>query len=315
MKSTLNLQLQGFPAANRDAEVTLVNNATGQTLKRNPFLDGSLAVRDLDPGLWDVKVTHPNVISPIYTGRVRLFPQNIPTFVPIPIPPAIFRDTPIRDIPDANLGPVQQAVTAARDSLAPIANKVPGEVIRAADWNMLAAAVRDLAGSVLELTKLLSPQGHDHPEIAEKIAEVQDNIRSFSEAFGRSLLELRRDLEREHLRRVLTGVLDAAQAPATTREDLLRRVDDLGEVLQADPTVFTGQLNRFGSRTLTSLAELTTANPELQNNPEVKKLQNIAQQYTISGTATNADAELKLYTRTGTAAGSKLSTVVMTRNL
>jgi hypothetical protein len=307
MKSTLNLQLQGFPAANRDAEVTLVNSATGQTLKRNPFLDGSLAVRDLDPGLWDVKVTHPNVITPIYTGRVRLFPQNIPTLVPIAIPPAIFRDTPIRDIPDANLGPVQQSVAAARDSLTAIANKAPGEAIRAADWNTLAGAVRDLAGSVLELTHLLSPRGHDHPEIGEKIAEVQDNIRSFSEAFGRSLLELRRDLEREHLRRLVTGVLDAAQAPATTREDLLKRVDNLGEVLQADPTVFTGQLNRFGSRALTSLAELTTANPDLQNNPEVKKLQNMAQQYTISGTATSADAELKLYNRTGTAAGSKLS--------
>ena len=307
MKSTLNLQLQGFPPANRDAEVTLVNSATGQTLKRNPFLDGSLAVRDLDPGLWDVKVTHPNIINPIYTGRVRLFPQIVPTLVPIPIPPAIFRDTPIRDIPDANLGPVQQAATATRDSLAPIANKAPGEVIRAADWNTLASAVRDLAGTVLELAHLLSPHGHGHPEIAEKIAEVQDNIRSFSEAFGRSLLELRRDLEREHLRRIVAGVLDAAQAPTATREDLLGRVEHLGEVLQADPTVFTSQLNRFGNRALTSLAEMTAANPELQNNAELQKLQNLAQQYTASGALTNADAELKLYNRTGTAAGSKLS--------
>ena len=32
MKSTLNIQLQGFPPANRDAEITLVNQATGQTL-------------------------------------------------------------------------------------------------------------------------------------------------------------------------------------------------------------------------------------------------------------------------------------------
>jgi hypothetical protein len=51
MKSTLNLQLQGFPAANRDAEITLVNHATNQTLTRNVFLDGSLVVRDLDAGL------------------------------------------------------------------------------------------------------------------------------------------------------------------------------------------------------------------------------------------------------------------------
>ena len=313
MKSTLNFKLQGFPPANRDAEVTIVNSATGQTLKRNPFLDGSLAVRDLDPGLWDIKVTHPNVINPIYTGRVRLFPQHIPTLVPIPIPPAIFRDTPIRDVPDANLSPVQQGVTAARDSLAPIANKAPGEVIRAADWNTLTGAVRELAGSVLELTNLLSPRGHDHPEIAEKIVEVQNNIRSFSQAFGRSLLELRRDLEREHLRRVVTDVLDVAQEQGARREELLGRVEGLGDVLQADPTVFTGQLNRLGGRTLAVLAEMTTANPDLQEDTQVQKLLNMAQQYTASGTVTNADSELNIYNRTGSSSGSKLSTVVTTR--
>ena len=48
-KSTLNMQLTGFPAANRDAEVTLTNAATGQTIKRSPFLDGSLLVRDVGP--------------------------------------------------------------------------------------------------------------------------------------------------------------------------------------------------------------------------------------------------------------------------
>ena len=32
MKSALNMQLQGFPAANRDAEITLVNTATNQYL-------------------------------------------------------------------------------------------------------------------------------------------------------------------------------------------------------------------------------------------------------------------------------------------
>ena len=65
--------------------------------------------------MWDVKVTHPNVISPIYTGKVRVFPQPRPTFLPIPIPEVVFRDTPIRDIPDANLAPVQQAVTCASE--------------------------------------------------------------------------------------------------------------------------------------------------------------------------------------------------------
>ena len=265
--------------------------------------------RDLDPGLWDVKVTHPNVMTAVYTGKVRLFPQPAPTFVPIPIPPTMFKDTPIRDIPDADLGPVQQAVKSAGDSLAPIVGKAPGEVIRAADWNTLVGAVKDIADNLLQLTNLVSPRGHDHPEIAEKIAEVQDNIRSFSEAFGKSLLELRRELEAEVLRQRLTGMLDEAQAPQATRDDLLGRVNRLSDALQADPTVFTGQLANTGSRLLSTMADLTTANPALQNSVNVQVLQRVAQQYVTSGTVTNADSELKIYNRTGSATGSKLSTV------
>jgi hypothetical protein len=309
-KSAFSFKLTGFPAANRDAEVTLVNAATGQTLKRTPFLDGSLLVKDLDPGLWDVKVTHPNVISPLFTQKLRLFPQITPTFVPVRIPEALFKDTPIRDIPDANLGPVQQAVTAGRDALDPIAAKAPGEAIRAADWNALVGVVRELSSSVLEMTNLLSPRGHDHPEIAEKIAEVQQNILNFTEAFGKSLLELRRELETEHYRRVLTAVLDEAQAPQATREELLGRVTRLGQAFQADTTVFTSQLATTSSRVLTSVAEFVTANPALQESANVQKMQSIAQQYTASGAATTADNELKIYTRTNTAAGGKLNTVI-----
>ena len=309
-KAAFNLQLSGFPAANRDAEVTLTNTATGQTLKRSPFLDGSLMVRDIDPGQWEVKVTHPNLIQPIFASKLRLFPQITPTLVPIRIPDVLFRDTPIRDVPDANLGPVQQAVSAARDSLTPVLAKAPGEAIRAADWNTLAGAVRDIADNVLQLTRLVSPRGHDHPEIADKIAEVQQNMRNFSEAFGKSLLELRRELEAEHFRRVLTGVLDEAQATQATRDDLLGRVGRLSDTLQADPAVFTSQLTNTGSRVLGAVAEMVAANPALQASTQVQKVQAIAQQYTVSGTATTADNELKIYNRTNTASGGKLGTVL-----
>ena len=309
-KGTFAIQLSGFTPANREAEITLVNTSTRQTIKRNPMLDGSLTLRDLDPGVWDVKVTHPNLITPIFAQPIRLFPQITPTLVPIRVPEVLFRDTPIRDIPDANLGPVQQSVTSARDSLAPVQAKAPGEVIRASDWNTLVAAVRDLASGVLDLTNLLSPRGHDHPEIADKIAEVQQNIRNFSEAFGRSLLELRRELEAEHFRRVITSALDDAQAPQTTRAEILTRVDRLQESFQADPSVFTGQLANTGNRVLTAVAELATSRPEVQNSPNVQRAQQIAQQYVTTGTATNADNELKLYNRTGTAAGGKFTNVV-----
>lgn len=299
-KGTAQFQLSGFPAANRDAEVELVNKATGQTLKRNPFLDGSLVVRDLDAGLWDVKVTHPNVVTiPIFTGKIRIFPQPMPTYVPIPVPPVIFRDTPIRDVPDANLGPVQQGVTVARDALGPIGTKAPGEVIRASDWNTLVGSVRDLADNVLQLTNLMSPRGHDHPEIAEKIAEVQDNIRSVMESFGKSLLELRREIETDLLRRVLTSVLDEAQAPSTTRTDVLTRVDSLSERLKADSAAYTTELSLTGNRLLSVTNDLITANPALANSANMKLLQGVSQVYATAGTQTKADNELKVYGATG----------------
>jgi hypothetical protein len=306
-KGTAQFQLSGFPAANRDAEVELVNKATGQSIKRNPFLDGSLVVRDIDPGLWDVKVTHPNLVAtPVFTGKIRVFPQPMPTFVPIPVPPVLFKDTPIRDVPDANLGPVQQAVTAARDALGPIGAKAPGEVIRAADWNTLVGSVRDIADNVLQLTSLVSPIGHDHPEIAEKIAEVQDNVRNVMESFGKSLLELRREIETDLIRRVLTNMLDEAQAPQTTRTDLLGRVDGLATKLKADPAVYTNELSLTGNRLLSAANDLITAKPELAESPNVKLLQNMSQVYATAGTQTKADNELKLYARTGAFSSGKL---------
>ncbi len=306
-KGSLNVQLSGFAAANRDAQVTLTNAATGQTITRSPFLDGSLVVRDLDPGLWQMKVTHPNIMTPIYQQPIRVFPQLPPTFVPVPIPPAVFKDTPIREVPQANLGPVQQALTSIRDSIGPIQGKSPGEVIRASDWNMLASAVRDLAANVLQLTNLVSPIGHTHPEIADKIEEVQTNLTNFAQSFGQALLQVEREFETVNLRQNLTAALDQAQAPQATRDDLLSRVDTLSNSIQADPSAFTAQLSNTGNRVLTSMSDLITANPALASNTSVQKAQQIATQYATSGTATNAAAELNIYKRTTSVSGNKLA--------
>lgn len=305
-KGAVSFQFAGFPAANRDAHIALENAATGQRVERKPNLDGSLIIRDLDPGLWQVRVAHPNLINPIFDRPIRVFPQPQPTFVPVQIPEAIFRDSPIRDIPDADLGPVQQGVAAARDSLAPIQSKAPGEAIRAADWNALVAAVGDLAGNLLDLTRLVAPRGHNHPEIEEKFAEVQGNIRSFTEAFGKSLLEFRRELEAAHFKNHVRDVLDAAQAPQATRDDLLGRVDHLATVLSAEPPVFTSQLSNTGGRVLSEIASMVTAKPELNTNAAVQRTMTLAQAYVQSGTVTSAGKELGIYNRTTSAAGGKL---------
>ena len=87
MKAAFNIQLQGYPPANRDAKVELVNQATGQGVERKPFLDGSLLVRDIDPGTGRSRSRTRTSCQPIDRGAIRLFPQITPTFVPIPIVP------------------------------------------------------------------------------------------------------------------------------------------------------------------------------------------------------------------------------------
>jgi hypothetical protein len=310
--AAFSIQLQGFTPANRDTTVRLVNQATGATVERKTFLDGSLIVRDLDPGLYQVTVTHPNLIQPIDQRVVRLFPQPAPTLVPISIRPDLFTDTPIRDIPDADLGPVQQATAAVRDRLGPVAGKSPGEAIRAADWNTLVGAVVDLSGAVLQLTQLVSPKGHDHPEIADKINEVQENIRRFSEAFGKSLLQLQRELETESLRRDAEQVLDQASANQALRDRVLTRIGDLKVQLQADTPAFTRNLAATGTVIQEAINELAAGpnGDQVLANPDTQRLNSVAQQYTLAGSQVRAESELQTYQRTTTATGGRLSQVL-----
>lgn len=305
-KASFDIRLQGFPAANRDTEVTLVNQVTGVQVKRKPFLDGQLLVRDLEPGPYEMTVAHPNLIQPIDRRVIRLIPQIMPTRVPVIVRPEIFRDSPIRDIPDADLSPVQQTAATVKATVQPLANKAPGEVIRAGDWNALAGAVADLASAVLELTQLVSPKGHDHPEIAEKIAEVQGNLRRFTESFGKSLVELRRDIENQNLRRKVETVLDKAGADQTIRDRVIGRVVELESGLQQTTPVFTAKLAATGinlQREITDLA-LGQANPDtFLDDDDVKSLVMTATHYVDAGGQTKVEEELGTYIRTSAVAG------------
>jgi hypothetical protein len=316
-RAAFQFQLQGYTPANRDATVRLVHEATGQVVERKPHLDGSLTVRDLDPGFYQLQVSHPNLINLIENRRVRLFPQPAPTFVPVNIPADLFRDSPIRDIPDADLAPVQGAATAVRQQLQPLAAKGPGEAIRASDWNTLVNAVSDLATAVLELTNLVSPHGHNHPEIAEKIDEVQGNIRRFAEAFGRSLVELRREIETEDLDRTVDDVLDLAEAAPNLRDLVKGRVTGLREAVQTDTTNFTQKLTNTGSVILTAVNEMAQARgadaDAFRAQPQVQKLVNVAQTYFNAGTQTRAESELQTYVKTSTVGAGKLGNIIKGR--
>ncbi len=296
-----NFQLKGFTPANRDAEVTLVEEVTGKEIKRKPFLDGSLNLKNLNAGFYQVKVQHPNLINPIWTKRIRLFPQPRPTVITVPVPEDIFSDTPIRDIPDSDIGPVQQSVSAAADSLAPIGNKVSGEVIRSADWNTLVGAVSELAAAVLELTHLVSPKGHDHPEIAEKIAEVQSNLLNFAESYGQNLLQLQREIETLNMRRKIEDVYNLGKVPEAERTAVLERVDELAGNLQLPAPVWTSKLANMGGLVLSQVNAIASNQDdpdEFINTNQVKEVVNFATQYHTSGVQTTAESELNIYRKT-----------------
>lgn len=312
-KAAFDIRLEGYVPANRDAEIQLVNQATGQSVVRKPFLDGSLLVRDLDPGNWELTVRHPNLINAIDRRIVRLFPQPIPTRIPVLVPPDLFRDTPIRDIPDADLAPVQQTAAAVATNVAPLAGKAAGEVIRADDWNVLAAAVADLARSVGELTRLVSPRGHDHPEIADKIGEVQGNILRFTDAFGRSLVELRREIESQNLRRRITEVLDRGQAEPVVRDRVLTRITELESATLVPTASWTNQISQHGNAMIREVLELANAQAggadTFLATPEVSTTMTVLQNFAGAAGQTRPEEELGIYRRGTATVGPALFTV------
>ncbi len=318
MKSSFQIQLSGFAPASRDAVVQLTNTATGTAVERKPFLDGSLLVRDLDPGMYEMRVTHPNLLLPIDQRTIRLFPQPQPTRVTIPVPEKLFRDTPIRDIPDADLTPVQQTATAVGQQIAPLATKGAGEVIRASDWNQLVNAVSDLSSAILELTNLVAPRGHDHPEIGEKIDEVQGNLRRFADAFGQSLLELRREIETQKVKRQANDALTLGNASEVTRQRVTDLVADLETSVQSNPAIYTAKLANFGGTMITTINELAAEQDDATGFLENEVVQNInasATQYFQSGRQSNAESELNVYRRSASSSGGKTLPIILNTNL
>lgn len=305
MKSAMQLNLTGFTAAARDATVKLVNRSTGITIERKPFLDGTLVVRDIDPGDYEVEVRHPNLIQAIARQQIRIFKQPRPTVVTIPVPKDLFVDNPIRDIPDADLGPVQQAVAAAGSQLTPIMGKSPGEVIKASDWNTLVSVVSDLGTAVLELARLVAPRGHDHPEIADKIGEVQENLRRFAEAYGQSLLEIRRELEAQKLNSKADSALSGVEIDPRIRATLKAQLEDLTDAVQTPTPVFTDKLARTARTLQETVQAAATQDPKVLEKPEVQQLMAVAEHYTTSGRQLKGEAELNTYRAATTKSGGK----------
>jgi hypothetical protein len=227
----LNLNILGFPAANRDLTVELRDPATATVVRTvKPFLDGTVRVSQIEAGAYELAVKHPNIALPVLTRPIRVLPVG-DTTVSVVIDPSKFRNTPIEDVADANLTPVQDAVRSVAETVTPLANKVPGEAILAQDWNAMGAAIRDLANAVGELTRLVSPLGHNHPELEKKFDEMSSNFDELVNSVSASLTELQRQIQTQRFRQHVTDVLDAAQVDPQSSKgreftDLVKKLED-----------------------------------------------------------------------------------------
>jgi hypothetical protein len=273
----LTVSMVGFPPANREAIVELRNSVTGDVVRTaKPFLDGTVRVPQIEAGVYELAVRHPNLTLPVLTRPIRVLPVG-DTNVSVVIDPAKFRNTPIEDIPDANLAPVQDAVRSVADTVAPLAAKVPGEAILAQDWNAMASAIRDLAEAVSELTRLVSPIGHSHPELEKKLAEMQGNFDELVSSVSASLTELQRQIQTQRFRSQIFDVLGKANVdPASDKgkafTDLVSRLEANST---ASPLVFGREARNAGvqlSTKLEALLDEQSANPEFAGSDAVKGL-------------------------------------------
>jgi len=254
----LTLNILGFAAANRDLSVEIRDPITQDIVHVvKPFLDGTARVPRIAPGTYEVTLKHPNLALPVLRRPIRILPSGS-TKISVVIDPARFRDTPIEDIPEANLAPVREAAASVAETLAPQTNKQPGEAILADDWNQLASGVRDLALAVAELTRLVSPTGHDHPELIRKFDEVTTNVQTLVEAVSTAVTELQRGLQIQALRQQIADMLTLAEINPESADaaPFFALIATLEQKLNEPPEVFAREMRNVSVRLSTLLEEL-----------------------------------------------------------
>ncbi|UFN46886.1 hypothetical protein LPC08_12685 [Roseomonas sp. OT10] len=267
MATLLKMQLSTPPAITRDTTVEMVNAATGERRTTKPFLDGTVSVAGIAAGEWEVQVRHPNFLADLFRRRIRIFPDR-PTFIPIPIPANLFENTPIANTPDADLGPVQTRLAASAETADRQARKRAGQPIFADDWNELSSVVAEVARGTKDLTTLVSPIGHDHPEIVAKIEEQASNLQRLFDVFGEAVSQLQREVQILGLQNRVEDALDALpDAKRTTFkprfQTLLRNLD---EARGENPQNFTARLQRIAADLSALVQEATADEPPVVLN-------------------------------------------------
>lgn len=273
----LKMQMNTAPAHTRDMLVTLTNQVSGETRTVKPYLDGSVAVPNIAPGPWRVQVKHPNLVFDVFDRNIQVF-KDRPTFTPINIPSNIFENVPIRETPDADLGPIQQHLDEAAEGAEGQANKLGGQPIYAADWNELATTMAGISRTTRDLTELVSPVGHDHPELVEKIHEIEGNIQRFFDAFGAAIAQLQRQMQQLALQRKVESALE--KVPSASPE-VRRRMEDsakeLADVWLANPGIYSSRKRRTAQKIQEELTVLLAdQDSAVRDDPDVKDLHDFA---------------------------------------
>ena len=273
----LTLNILGFPAANRDLSVQLIDPVSQNVVRTvTPFLDGTVRLPKVDAGAYEIAIRHPNIALPILRRPIRVLPVG-PTNISVVIDPSKFRNTPIEDIPDANLSPVQELAQSVAETVVPLGNKLPGEAILAQDWNAMAGAIRDLADALGQLTQLVSPTGHNHPELEKKFDEVSGNFNELINSVSASLTELQRQFQTQRLRQQIADVLDSAAIDPVSPKgrEFISLIDELETNVTKSPANFSREQRNTGVKLSTKLEALLdekAGDPEFANTNSVKGL-------------------------------------------
>ncbi len=300
--SDLTLNILGFAAVNKDLTVQVLDPQTNNVVREvQPFLDGTTRIPNIDPGAYEIAVKHPNLTLPVLRRPIRVLPVG-PTTVSVLIDPSKFQNTPIEDIPEANLGPVVDALKSVAETVTPLATKHPGEAIRSDDWNTLSGSVRDLANSVAEMGRLVSPQGHQHPEYVKKFDEITTNFQNLLDQLSAAMAELQRQIYAQRLRTQVLGVLDqAAVDPNSAKgQEFLNLVDNVDNKVTESPTMFGREVRNTGVQLQTKLEALVdekAADPQFATSAPVQTLSS-AVDLAKAHQATTYDAELAYQRKT-----------------
>jgi hypothetical protein len=238
---SLQVGLHGLPVANTAVRAQLVDAATGTIVAtRTPLRDGTLRFPDVPAGLYNIQVVHPNFVLPITeSGRpIRVLPSG-ETKSSLLIDPNKFKNTPIEDLPDADVKPAIAAAEDVEEAMGRL-HRQTGTAILAKDWNDLADGVGGLAHALAQLGDAVAPKGHNHPEYERKFVEITTNFETLLSTLSAAMVEIQRRLQINRLFTHSTNLLISSKKDVTAaRAQITTITDDLETKVTEPPETFS----------------------------------------------------------------------------